>query len=93
MEKIFYKKGTSILVIAAILVIVLLLCMLLTFLAQKASFDQRIEYINRLKSQAEFDIETQKKKIEYKQTDAYIIEWAISQGLVSENDYLLVPVQ
>ena len=39
MEKIFYKKGTSILVIAAILVIVLLLCMLLTFLAQKASFD------------------------------------------------------
>lgn len=93
MEKIFYKKGTSILVIAAILVIVLLLCMLLTFLAQKASFDQRIELIERLKSQAEQDIDSQKKIIEYKQTDAYIIEWAISQGLVSEDDYLLVPVQ
>ena len=93
MEKIFYKKGTSSLVIAAILVIVLLLCMLLTFLAQKASFDQRIELIERLKSQAEQDIDSQKKIIEYKQTDAYIIEWAISQGLVSEDDYLLVPVQ
>ena len=93
MEKVFYKKGTSILVIAAVLVIVLLLCMLLTFLAQKASFEQRIEYINKLKAQAELDIETQKQKIEYKQTDAYIIEWAISQGLVSEDDYLLIPVQ
>ena len=93
MEKVFYKKGTSILVIAAVLVIVLLLCMLLTFLAQKASFEQRIEYINKLKAQAELDIETQKQKIEYKQTDAYIIEWAISQGLVSEDDYLLVPVK
>ena len=93
MEKIFYKKGTSILVIAAILVIVLLLCMLLTFLAQQAAFDKKVEYVNKLISQAQQDAESQKKIIEYKQTDAYIIEWAISQGLVSENDYLLVPVQ
>ena len=93
MEKLFYKKGTSILVIAMILVVVILLCMLLTFLAQQAAFDQRTEYINRLIEQAEFDIKAQKDKIEYKETDRYIIEWAISQGLVSEEDYLLVPVK
>lgn len=93
MEKIFYKKGTSILVIAAILVIVLLLCMLLTFLAQQAAFDKKVEYVKKLISQAQQDAESQKKIIEYKQTDAYIIEWAISQGLVSEDDYLLVPAK
>lgn len=76
-----------------VLVVVILLCMLLTFLAQEAAFKQKTEYINRLIDQAELDLETQKKIIEYKQTDAYIIEWAISQGLVSEDDYLFVPVQ
>ena len=93
MQKLFYKKGTSILIIAMVLVVVILLCMLLTFLAQEAAFKQKTEYINRLIDQAEQDVETQKKIIEYKQTDAYIIEWAISQGLVSEDDYLFVPVQ
>ncbi len=92
MEKIFYKRWTSVLAIVAVLVIVLLLCMLLTFLAQQASFEQRIEMINKLISQAQEDVETQQKIIEYKQTDAYVIEWAISQGLVSEDDYLFVPV-
>ena len=59
MEKIFYKKGTSILVIAAILVIVLLLCMLLTFLAQQAAFDKKVEYVKKLISQAQEDAESQ----------------------------------
>ena len=93
MEKVFYNKGTSILVVAAVLVIVLLLCMLLTFLAQQASFNQKIEYINSLISQAEYDMETQKKIIEYKQTDAYIIEWAISNGRISLDEYLCIPTK
>ena len=38
-------------------------------------------------------VESLKDIIEFKQTDAYIIEWAISLGLVSEVDYLFVPVQ
>ncbi len=90
MEKVFYKKGTSILVIAAILVIVLLLCMLLTFLAQQASFDQRIERINNLIAQAEAAVDKQQEIIEFKKTDAYIIEWAMDNGFISEDDYLLV---
>ena len=65
MEKLFYKKGTSILIIAMVLVVVILLCMLLTFLAQEAAFKQKTEYINRLIDQAEQDVETQKKIIEY----------------------------
>lgn len=88
MEKLFYKKWTSVMAIAAVLVIVLLLCMLLTFLAQQSAFEQRIQMIETLKQQAEKDAETQKSIIEYKKTDAYIIEWAISQGLVSQDDYL-----
>lgn len=90
MEKVFYKKGTSILVIAAILVVVLLLCMLLTFLAQSASFTQKQEYVNKLIAQAKEDIANQKDIIEFKQTDAYIIEWAIAHGLISADDYLFI---
>ena len=90
MEKVFYKKGTSILVIASILVVVLLLCMLLTFLAQSASFTQKQEYVNKLIAQAKEDISNQKDIIEFKQTDAYIIEWAIAHGLISADDYLFI---
>ena len=90
MEKVFYKKGTSILVIASILVVVLLLCMLLTFLAQSASFTQKQEYVNKLIVQAKEDIVNQKDIIEFKQTDAYIIEWAIAHGLISADDYLFI---
>jgi sensor histidine kinase regulating citrate/malate metabolism len=90
MEKVFYKKGTSILVIASILVVVLLLCMLLTFLAQSASFTQKQEYVNKLIAQAKEDIANQKDIIEFKQTDAYIIEWAIAHGLISADDYLFI---
>ncbi len=88
MEKLFYKKWTSVMAIVAVLVIVLLLCMLLTFLAQQSAFNQRIQRIDILKQQAELDVKEQKYKIEYKKTDAYIVEWAISQGLVSEDDYM-----
>jgi sensor histidine kinase regulating citrate/malate metabolism len=90
MEKVFYKKGTSILVIASILVVVLLLCMLLTFLAQSASFTQKQEYVNKLIAQAKENIANQKDIIEFKQTDAYIIEWAIAHGLISADDYLFI---
>lgn len=90
MEKVFYKKGTSILVIAAILIIVLLLCMLLTFLAQEASLKQQIEHANKLIAQAKEDIDNQKDIIEFQKTDAYIIEWAIANGYISEDDYLLI---
>ncbi len=90
MDQIFYKKWNSVLVVASIILIILLLCVLLTFLAQKSSFDQRTEKINALIEQAKLDIETQQKIIEYKQTDRYIIDWAIEQGLVDINDYLFV---
>lgn len=90
MEKLFYKKWTSVMAIVAVLVIVLLLCMLLTFLAQQSAFEQRIQKIEAYKQQAEKDVETQKTIIEYKKTDEYVIEWAISQGLVNRDDYLLV---
>lgn len=90
MEKVFYKRGTSILVIASILIIVLLLCMLLTFLAQSASFDQKQEYVNKLIAQVKEDIKNQQEIIEFKQTDAYIIEWAIAHKLISQEDYLFV---
>ena len=90
MEKLFYKKGTSILVIAAILVIVLLLCMLLTFLAQQAAYEQKIEYVNKLIAQAKEDIKNQQEIFEFKQTDTYIIEWAVANGLISQDDYLFI---
>lgn len=88
MEKLFYKKWTSVMAIAAVLVIVLLLCMLLTFLAQQSAFDQRRQMIETLKQQAQKDVETQKSVIEYKKTDEYVIKWAISQGLVNKDDYV-----
>ncbi len=92
MEKIFYKRWTSVLAIVAVLVIVVLLCLLLTFLAQKSSFEQHVAKLNALIEQAEVDSENQQKVIEYKQTEQYIIDWAIENNLVSEDDYLFVPV-
>lgn len=78
--------------IVAVLVIVLLLCMLLTFLAQQSAFEQRIDRMIKNTDQTKYELEGKKTAIEYKKTDDYVIEWAISHGLVNQNDYLLVPV-
>ncbi|MBQ2914842.1 MAG: hypothetical protein IJE50_04900 [Clostridia bacterium] len=90
MEKLFYKKGTSVLIIAMVLVVVILLCMLLTFLAQEAAFKQQAEDLNNRIAQAKEAIKNQQEIIDFKQTDAYIIEWAVAHGLISQDDYLFV---
>lgn len=88
MERIFYNKKISILFVAAMLVLVILACMLLVNLTQWASVRHRIEAFEVMLEQAQNDVETRQKMLEYLQTDDYVREWAEKNGKLSEDDIL-----
>ncbi len=76
MNKIFYKKSTSIVFVAAMLVLVLLLCMLLVTLTQLTSLRQRADKLNAMIEEAIDNVQKTKELIEYLQTDDYVRKWA-----------------
>lgn len=86
MERVFYKKSTAILFIAAILVVVLLLCALLTTLVQMSALKERAEKLNALIAEARAQGEMTKELLEYLQTDDYVRKWAEANGRLNEKD-------
>ena len=86
MERIFYKKSTAILFIAAILVVVLLLCALLTTLVQLSAVKERIARFEELLAEAGDTIEERQRMLEYLQTDDYVRKWAEANGRLNEKD-------
>lgn len=86
MEKIFYKKWTAIMFVAAILILVLLVCMLLTSLAQMSATKERIATFERLLEQAEQGLIEREQMLEYLLSDDYVREWAEEHDRVKQSD-------
>ena len=86
MERIFYKKSTATLVIAAILILVVLICALLTTLVQMSAVKDRIANFERLLAEAGETIEERQAMLEYLQTDDYVRKWAEANGRINEED-------
>lgn len=83
--RVFYRKPTSILVVAAIVVLIFLFCMLLITLTQLTSLKQKSDRLKELAKLAEQDEEAKQELIAYRETDKYVIDWAISMGLIPED--------
>ncbi len=86
MSKLFYKKSTAIIVIAAILVLVLLVCMLLVFLTQMTNVRQRAAELHRLVESNEKTKEELLQDAEYKKSIEYVKKWAEEHGRVNGSD-------
>ena len=86
MENIFYNKKTSVLFVAATLLVVVLLCLLLVNLTQMSTFNQREKQINSLIEQAKQGVIDAKELEEYRQTNEYIIQWALENGRIHEDN-------
>ncbi len=90
MTQLFHKKSTSILTVAAILLVAVLLCTLLITLSQKVSLDDRINKLLTLVEAAKTSNEAKRELYEFCQTDAYVAKWAEEQGLVKKDDITFV---
>ena len=86
MERFFYTKKRSVLCVAMILILVLLVCMLLVTLTQMVSMNQRVAELQTLLNENKDELERQKAILDFKQTDEYVIEWAIQHGKLSSDD-------
>ena len=90
MEKLFYKKWSAILTVAAILLVAILLCVLLTFLTQKAMLEPRVEELQGLIDAAKKSAEDKQALVEYLKTDEYVKKWAEDHGYISKEDILFI---
>ncbi len=81
----FYKKKTAILTVAAIVVVVFLLCILLAFLTQLPSLNATKEKLTTMVRQAQQDEASKQALLEYRKTDKYVIDWAISMHLIPDD--------
>lgn len=83
--RLFYKKSTSILIVAATIVLIFLLCMLLITLTQLTSLKQTAEKINALYETAQKEEADKQELLAYYQTDKYVIDWAVKMGLIPDD--------
>lgn len=90
MERIFYKKSTAILAVALTVVIIFLLCLLLIFLTQLSGLKPEVEKIATMVEQARNDEAAKQELLDYKNSNDYVIQWAIEKGLVSEDDIVYI---
>lgn len=86
MERIFYKKWTAIVFVAAILVLVLLVCMLLVTLTQMSSLDQRAEELQILINEAREQERLTQELLDYMNENEYVKEWAEKHDRVKQED-------
>lgn len=86
MDRIFYKKTTSILFVTAILVLLILACMLLVFLTQLSALNGRVDELNEKIQQARNEEITKQELLEYMQSNDYVRKWAEEHGKVSPDD-------
>lgn len=88
--KIFYKKSTAIVFIAAMLVLVLLICMLLVSLTQMASVRQQAKNLRQMVENGEATKTQLQDDLEKKKTIEYIEEWAAKNNYVKQEDIIWV---
>ena len=86
MDRIFYRKSTSILFVTAILVLLILVCMLLVLLTQMSSLNARVEELNEIIQRADGDVEALKKELADREDLEYVIKWAEAHNMISEKD-------
>ncbi|MCH5153257.1 MAG: hypothetical protein J1F68_04800 [Clostridiales bacterium] len=86
MERIFYRKSTAAIFVAAILILVLLLCMLLVTLTQMSSLNARAKEMAELIQEARNDETKLQELLEYMQTNDYVRKWAEAHERISEDD-------
>ena len=86
MDRLFLKKSTSILTVVALLIVLVMLFTLLTLLTQKASLSNRAEKLKTLIEQSKTDNEAKQQLIDFMQTDEYVKNWALSNGLINSDD-------
>ena len=86
MERIFYRKTTSILFVTAILVLLMLVCMLLVLLTQMSSLNAKVEEYEKMIQKAEDHLITQEELLEYMQSNEYVKKWAEQRGKILNTD-------
>ena len=86
MERIFYKKSTAAIFVAAILVLVLLLCMLLVTLTQMSSLKARAVALADKIKEADSDKTDLEALLKEMEENEWVIRWAEDHGLISEKD-------
>ena len=86
MDRIFYRKSTSILFVTAILVLLILVCMLLALLTTMSSLRSRVEELNDLIQRADGDVEALRQELADRDDIDYVIKWAEAHNMISEKD-------
>ena len=86
MERIFYRKTTSILFVTAILVLLMLVCMLLVLLTQMSSLNAQVDAMNAKIEEYEQNIITKEELLEYMQSNEYVKKWAEAHGKILNTD-------
>ena len=91
MRQIFYKKWLTRALIALTMVLVVLLAGLITQLSQIASFNAKLDELEKLMTQSQNDADYLRELEEYRQSNEYVWQWAIKHGMVNENDNSWIP--
>ena len=86
MDRIFYRKTTSILFVTAILVVLILVCILLAFLTQLSSLNAQAKALNEKIHQAQEDERNLEDLLADRENLEYVIKWAEEHGKISEDD-------
>ena len=91
MRQIFYKKWLTRALIALTMVLVVLLAGLITQLSQIASFNAKLDELEKLMTQSQNDADYLRELEEYRQSYEYVWQWAIEHGMVNQNDNSWIP--
>ena len=86
MGRLFYKKSTAAIFVAAVLILVLLLCMLLVTLTQMSSLNARAEKLQALIDEAKEQGQITQELLDYMESNEYVKEWAEKHDRISEED-------
>ena len=91
MKQIFYKKWLTRALIALTMVLVVLLTGLITQLSQIASFNAKLDELEKLMTQSQSEAERLQELEKYRQSYEYVWQWAIEHGMVNQNDNSWIP--
>ena len=86
MERIFYRKTTSILFVTAILVVLILVCILLVSLTQLSSLNAKVSEYEEMIQKANENVISQEEWLEYMKSNEYVKKWAEEHGRILDTD-------
>lgn len=86
MKWIFYRKTTSIMFVAALLVLVMLTCILLVMLTQMSALNQKAEELDALIQSVNGDVDALKQALKDREDIEYVIKWAEANRMINEKD-------